>query len=175
MAKILQTQNILIAVFVLITTSLAAQTPGELLAMNTESVSYKSEVSEVSNFTNVHDITATNYFQLTGKVIHPYLAVKNVSKGYEAVKIDANNKIALSFSTKSVQYTYAGKTYNLNVNGVDQYFNTSEKCLVRGKIEVSCEAMKINGEKINSLSLYFDQNNHISYIEVGDTELYLRP
>jgi hypothetical protein len=103
------------------------------------------------------------------------MAVKNVKKEYNVIKVNASEKISLSFGTRSLEYEFGGQTYVFVVNGVDQYMNTSSKCLVRGKIEVSCEPIKIGKEKIETISLYFDQNNHISYIEVGDTELYLRP
>lgn len=176
MLRNLRTQNVVAVILICIYGSTDAQnTADEVLALNTEPSVKVSSLTDITNYTSTSDITATNYFQLTGKTIDPYMAVKNVKKEYEIVKADANEKISLRFGPKSVEYNIGGETYEFVVNGVDQYFNNSPKCLVRGKIEVSCEEVKIGKEKIENIAIYFDQNNHISYIEVGDTELYLRP
>lgn len=176
MLRNLRTQNVVAVILICIYGSTDAQnTASEVLALNAEPSVKESSVSDITNYTSTSDITATNYFQLTGKIIEPYMAVKNVKKEYEVVKADASEKISLRFGAKSVEYNIGGETYEFVVSGLEQYFNNSPKCLVRGKIEVSCEEVKIGKENIDNIAIYFDQNNHISYIEVGDTELYLRP
>jgi hypothetical protein len=144
------------------------------LALHTEYTA-TAETANTSSFTKVTDISATSYFQLSGVKIAPYLAVKNIKKSYESVMFDANNQTTVLFKSKTVEYTNSGKTYHLEINGIDQYYNTSDKCLLRGKIEVRCNTVKIGDEKINTIAVYFDQNNHIAFIEIGSTELYLQP
>lgn len=132
-------------------------------------------VSEIARYTSINDILANNYFQLAGTTIHPYMMVENASRNYEPVMVDKNTSVSLKFASNKIEYSTNGQTYTFNIVNVEQYLNTSDKCLIRSKIQVECDAVKIGKEKVKMIEVYVDQNNHISFIAVGDSELYLRP
>ncbi|MBC8172888.1 MAG: hypothetical protein H7X71_03185 [Chitinophagales bacterium] len=142
---------------------------------NTEVSADKPAVSDLTAFTSIHDISITNYFQLVGKKIMPYMIVENTTNNFSPALLSANN-VSLVFTTNEIQFTENGQTKTFKVENVEQYVNTSDKCLIRTKIEIQCEPSKVGKKKVeHMIEVYLDQNDHISFIAVGDTELYLRP
>ncbi|MBC8046474.1 MAG: hypothetical protein H7Y00_06740 [Fimbriimonadaceae bacterium] len=159
--------------------NISAQTTNfnDALAYNETTVNHDENEKKVSNIlssTSINDVSVSNYFQLKGNVIHPYMVVENAKTSYEPVVV-SENTISIQFDDEYITYKKADKTYSFKVNNIEQYVNTSDKCLIRAKIEVNCNTVKMEGEKVDKISVFIDQNNHISFIELGDNELYLRP
>lgn len=158
---------------------LAMNTNGEPTATHPSGVTAHSatsgDIPAVIRYTNTGDITVNNYFGLVGMQIFPYMEIQDAGQEFDPQLIAENDMISLDFSARTITYHIDGSAYTFEIETVEQYLNTSDKCLIRSKVEVRVKPRKIGGEKIDTLNIYIDKDNHISFLEVGNTEYYLRP
>lgn len=181
MTRFFRTQHIAFVIFSL-WISITAQSQSvyeNALAINAssteKSIVENSKNSAIISFTNSIDITAQNYFQLAGSTLNPYMIIENTRKNYSPQILEIEQQTAIYFGNNFIEYRHNGKSEVFQINNIDHFVTTSDKCLIRSKIEVQCETVKINKQKINVIDIFLDQNNHIAFISIGDTELYLRP
>lgn len=155
-------------------TAIAAHTVTKSPATISGNTGEASIVEIVSAFTAVEDITLKNYFNLTGNRIQPYMRIANASETFNPEKISAN-AVQITFNNKTIEYALNGESYFFEISNIDHYINNTPNCLIKAKIDVQCKPIKVNKEKISEIAVYVDNNNHISFIEIGNTEYYLRP
>lgn len=163
------------------TGSVIAQISDNALAFNTTGENTpesaggdKAIVAAVTNYTNIQDINVQSYFSLVGDHISPYMQIKDANQSFDPQVIEANT-VSFSFRPNTIEAVVDGNEYTFSIVNLEQYQNTSDKCMIRTKMDVEFKAEKINGEKVSTLSIYVDRDNHISFIQLGNTEYYLRP
>jgi hypothetical protein len=159
-----------------------AQEIENLLAMNTPVASTKDQAPErKSNHPAVNEVTSkdeflvSSYFTLAGKRIVPYMMVDNSSFSFEPSLLESGEMVSIQFNNDHVEYIIGNKTHRLEIEHIDQLSNKSGNCLVTGKIEIHCTPSKISDEKIEEIGVFLDHDNHITFIQIGDAEYYLRP
>lgn len=138
------------------------------------SASESNTIELVTNYTTVADITLKNYFNLAGNRVMPYMQIADAHNSFDPERIEMNT-IQFSFSNRTIEYLVNGKIYSFEISNIDHYVNNTPNCLIKAKIALQGKPIKVNGEKISEISIYVDRNDHISFIEVGETEYYLRP
>ncbi|MFN3940699.1 MAG: hypothetical protein ACK4IY_08925 [Chitinophagales bacterium] len=146
------------------------KSPANISVNNSET----SIVEIVSAYTAVEDITLKNYFNLAGNRIQPYMRIANASNSFNPENIAANT-VKIAFNNRTIEYVLNGELYTFEISNIDHYLNNTPNCLIKAKIDVQCKPIKVNKEKISEVAVYVDSSNHISFIEIGNTEYYLRP
>ncbi|MFZ1824044.1 MAG: hypothetical protein WAU21_00465 [Chitinophagales bacterium] len=128
----------------------------------------------VTLYTAVEDITLKNYFNLAGFKVMPYMQIADADNSFDPERVEMNT-VQFAFTNKTVEYLVDGKIYEFEISNIDHYVNNAPNCLIKAKIALQGKPMKVNKEKISEISIYVDRNDHISFIEIGETEYYLRP
>lgn len=141
----------------------------EATVTNTENV-----LDMVTLYTAVEDITLKNYFNLTGFKVMPYMQIAETESSFAPERVEMNT-VQLLFTNNTVEYLVDGEIYEFEISNIDHYVNNTPNCLIKAKIALQGKAIKVNKEKISEIAIYVDRNDHISFIEVGATEYYLRP
>lgn len=128
----------------------------------------------VTLYTAVEDITLKNYFNLAGFKVMPYMQIADADNSFDPERVEMST-VQFAFTNKTVEYLVDGKIYEFEISNIDHYVNNTPNCLIKAKIALQGKPMKVNKEKISEISIYVDRNDHISFIEIGETEYYLRP
>lgn len=159
-----------------------AQETENLLAMYTppaiskdNAPASKSNLSSGNEVTSKDDVLVSSYFTLAGKKIVPYMVVDNSSFTFEPAILENAETVTIQFNNDHVEYRIGSKTHLLQIDHIDQLSNKSGNCLVTGKIEIHCTPSKVSDEKIEEIGVFLDHDNHITFIQIGDAEYYLRP
>ena len=144
-------------------------TPAEALVTSASNV-----LDLVTLYTAVEDITLKNYFNLAGFKVMPYMQIADADNSFDPERVEMNT-VQFAFTNRTVEYLVNGKIYEFEISNIDHYVNNTPNCLIKAKIALQGKPIKVNKEKISEISIYVDRNDHISFIEVGQTEYYLRP